>query len=370
MTIEHRAGAYRARVRRRGHDVSETFDTLEDARAWEAGVIAAIVRGEGPPRTLPEVPSPAFTASPVTVAGACREWLHGARDGVVRTRSDRRYREGSIHTTHYRLRLHVEPYFRGVPVAAITPGMLRRWLKQLQADTSASTARMAFDAFRPVLRLMHEDEVIPSNPAVGVRAPAAGEDARPIRYLTVAEGAALREAGRADEHPRIGAFIDLGLATGARRGELLGLTWGDVDLEGRAVTIARSFSLRTQTVGPTKSGKPRTVPIGPGVASRIRIHRLAVGRPGEDERVFPFDPRQAYARARGAVPSPLPTIHSMRHSAAAWWLASGLTVHAVADLLGHADPTLVIRLYGHAMPSEVNVAGDRLEAYLEASAAS
>jgi integrase len=29
----------------------------------------------------------------------------------------------------------------------------------------------------------------------------------------------------------------------------------------------------------------------------------------------------------------------MRHSAATWWLAAGLTVHVVADLLGHADPT-------------------------------
>ena len=73
-------------------------------------------------------------------------------------------------------------------------------------------------------------------------------------------------------------------------------------------------------------------------------------------------------RARAGLSEPLPTIHSLRHTAAAWWLASGLTVHAVAELLGHADPTLVIKLYGHALPSERSTAGERLEAFLAAAA--
>ncbi len=61
-------------------------------------------------------------------------------------------------------------------------------------------------------------------------------------------------------------------------------------------------------------------------------------------------------------------MHSMRHSAATWWLASGLTVHAVAELLGHADPTLVIKRYGHALPAERSAGGERLEAFLGAAA--
>ncbi len=56
------------------------------------------------------------------------------------------------------------------------------------------------------------------------------------------------------------------------------------------------------------------------------------------------------------VGTPPPTMHSMRHSAATWWLASGLTIHAVAELLGHADPTLVLKRYGHALPAEGSTA--------------
>ncbi|WP_217915656.1 tyrosine-type recombinase/integrase [Miltoncostaea marina] len=56
-------------------------------------------------------------------------------------------------------------------------------------------------------------------------------------------------------------------------------------------------------------------------------------------------------------------MHDLRHTAATFWLAAGLTVHAVAELLGHVDAALVLRLYGHALPAEVSTAGERMEAW-------
>ncbi|WP_217915870.1 tyrosine-type recombinase/integrase [Miltoncostaea marina] len=368
MTIDARGGAFRARVRRRGVNLTRTFPSLAEAQAWRHSVIAALERGGAPPDVAPvfeEDATPLVTSEPITVLDACREWAVGALRGTVRTRSGRRYRESSVHTCEYRLRLHVLPYLGRLPVGALTAGTVRRWLEELEADTSPTTARLALDALRPAMRRLVEHEVIPVNPCAGVRPPAAGEEARPIRFLTPDEGRALRNAADADGHPRIGAFVDLGLATGARRGELLALRWADVDLEAREVMVRASFNLRTRETGPTKSGKGREVPIGAQVAARMRRYRLAVGRPGDDERVFPFDPREAFGRVRTVLPAPLPTIHSMRHSAATWWLASGLTVHAVAELLGHADPTLVLKRYGHALPAERSTAGERLEAFLE-----
>jgi hypothetical protein len=46
-------------------------------------------------------------------------------------------------------------------------------------------------------------------------------------------------------------------------------------------------------------------------------------------------------------------------------LAAGLTVHEVADLLGHTTPALVVDRYGHAIPRQRAMAGDRLEAFLQ-----
>jgi integrase len=59
-------------------------------------------------------------------------------------------------------------------------------------------------------------------------------------------------------------------------------------------------------------------------------------------------------------------VHDLRHAAATHWLAAGLTPHAVARLLGHADPTLVLRRYGHALPDELARAGVALESFRRA----
>jgi hypothetical protein len=75
---------------------------------------------------------------------------------------------------------------------------------------------------------------------------------------------------------------------------------------------------------PTKSGEARVVPIGARLGARLREHRLAVGRPGDGERVFPFDPRQQWGRVVKAagLSSPLPggvgrglTVPGLAHSA-------------------------------------------------------
>lgn len=202
--------------------------------------------------------------------------------------------------------------------------------------------------------------------------PPVDDEERPARFLERDGAERLLEAAREDRHPLARPFVDLALATGARRGELLGIPWGPegLDLDRGVARITVSFELRTRTLGPTKSGKVREIPLGRNVAARTRELRMAQGRPADGERVFPFDPRPPFDRARAAagLAEPLPTIHSLRHTAASWWLVAGMTSHEVAELLGHADARLVERLYGHALPSRLSTAGDDLERFRESGA--
>ena len=367
MSVEERGGVFRARVRRRGLSLSASFPSEAEAEAWRAAAIVEIENDRTP--TMPERPTLSAPITPLTVEGACREWIAGAESGVVRTPKGRPYREGTLYTTEDRLRLHVLPYIGAMPVATLTPGVIRRWLEELQVETTATVAHTTLGAFRPVMRRLVELEVIPADPSRDVRAPA--YDPKPIRFLDPQEGARLRAAAYADHYPGVGAFVDLGLATGARRGELLGITWGPggLDLEERTATIAGSWSPRTKDTGPTKSGKTRTIPLGAEVTARMREYRMAAGRPPDGSRLFTAYPDRPWKRIRERAAWPIPSrrFTRCRHTAATWWLAAGLTVHAVAELLGHADASMVIKLYGHALPAEKSTAGDRLEAFLEGS---
>jgi len=64
---------------------------------------------------------------------------------------------------------------------------------------------------------------------------------------------------------------------GLRIGEVLALEWPDLDLVANTITVSRQ--IRRNVLGPTKGGKPRTVPMTPRLASHLRsVPRIHVGR--------------------------------------------------------------------------------------------
>ena len=67
------------------------------------------------------------------------------------------------------------------------------------------------------------------------------------------------------------------------------------------------------------------------------------------------------------VAAPAPTLHDARQAYATHALRAGLTLHAVARLLGHRDVSLVARRYGHALPDELADAGRILDRFRGAS---
>ncbi len=354
--IEPRGGRWRVRLRRHGRDASATFDTYADARAWEASFLAAVANGSPPPgrpRTL------AFQA--LTVTEAARDYISGAVEGKVLTRSQRPYAPSTIRSQENVLRRWVLPRIGRVPITALGRGDVLRMLEALVVEASPQTARNARDALRVVLQRQVDLEVIVANPAAGLRR-AGGSEHRPI-FLTVEQADQVQELADAHPHPCIGVMVALGLGTGARPGEIAAAAWGPtgVDLDRRVLVV--SGTLDRTGIGPPKSRRVREVPLGPELVSRLRRYRMASPRSADGERVIYRSTRRSWEQVRAALGMPELRAHDLRHTAATHWLAAGLSVHAVAELLGHTTAALVLRLYGHALPSELASAGDRLEAW-------
>lgn len=143
------------------------------------------------------------------------------------------------------------------------------------------------------------------------------------------------------------AFLVL---TGARRGEAAGLSWEDVDLSRRLVTIRRSYEATT------KSGRARTVPISAELA-RILVEHRARGRWARSA-VFPHpetgDPLTHNVKIglildaackRAGIPRM--RVHDLRHAHASLWLMAGGSLADVQRNLGHSTPVLTSETYGH-----------------------
>ena len=159
-------------------------------------------------------------------------------------------------------------------------------------------------------------------------------------------------------------------ATGCRRGELLALEWRDIDFHTGIITISKSLEQRN-----TKSGKPRRFLL-PSVAIRVLLeHRRSQQQenPIESRRrdlglIFctpegtyhkpdQISSRVAEIMAKACLPGI--SLHSLRHGHASQLLSQGVPIPTVSKRLGHANPSITLKLYSHALESDELAAAKR-----------
>ena len=168
-----------------------------------------------------------------------------------------------------------------------------------------------------------------------------------------------------------------------RRGELAGLTWRTLDLDGARLSVEQQL---IPTRGGVSFGEPksarsrRTVALDPNTVEALREHRatqlLERGFAGNayDDRdlVFcdalgaPIHPQrltQWFGDHRAAASIPTGTLHILRHTAATLALTAGVPVHIVAARLGD-DPKTVLSTYAHLLPQSDELAAERVAAAL------
>ncbi len=198
-----------------------------------------------------------------------------------------------------------------------------------------------------LLRLCVEWEIVPINPAQGVKSPRV--PAGRIRYLQPTELRVLLEA--CPEWLRHLAMV--AVCTGMRRGELLGLRWLDVDLVHARIMLPQ-----------TKNGEGRIVYLNQ-LAQEVLRSLGGTTQPKSLEKLFtdtsPEKASVAFKRACDSVGIFDFRFHDLRHTAASWLRMSGADIHTVAQLLGHKDLRMAAR-YQHLSPAFLADAVGKLDA--------
>jgi integrase len=170
--------------------------------------------------------------------------------------------------------------------------------------------------------------------------------------------------------PALAVFLFLAALTGARRGELCALRWSDIDFGAGTITIARSV-YETDGGGwaekGTKTHQARTIGIDDIGLEVLRRHRAAVdGLATQLELELPTD---GFVFSRSPVGSePIRPdvmtkfttrvaktagvethLHALRHFSATQGIAAGFDPVTVGARLGHADPSVTLRVYSHVL---------------------
>ncbi|MGH2973381.1 MAG: tyrosine-type recombinase/integrase [Solirubrobacterales bacterium] len=251
---------------------------------------------------------------------------------------------------------HLEPAFGDTPLAAITPDMVRRFIRskmvgQVDEDgedvpgLSPRTANALITPLSAMLTDARAEGLIPSNPCQQPRRGRHGASGRGSllaevkaekpKHLEPAEACALL-AAVPEEHRDM---VLAALSTGFRRGELIGLRWEDISWAEGRIELRRQLQRRKE-VKP-KYSSYREVPLYSGLRAALSKRRQAEGyvfldsegRPWADADTDRAFLRDAYEQARLSRPGVL--WHALRHTYASICAHGGIREDVVAVLMGH-----------------------------------
>jgi integrase len=305
--------------------------------------------------------------SSMTVEAYLRRWLV-AYEVAVKPATLACYRHGLEH--------YVIPRIGHIRLQAIQPAtitILYRELLECGGQAGGPLSPATVNHVHRVLRKALNDAVyvyrlLYSNPAQ----PATRPQAQPDKQFDLWTADELRRFLEVASDHRLGAFYRLAAYTGARRGELLNLSWRDLNLDAAELTISGSASTveGRRVSGTTKNGRSRTVTLDIGTVEAMRQHcerqrreRQASRRWWEDDGDLIFrredgqplhtDTPSCLMPDLVAVAGVRPArLHDLRHIHASTLLLAGVPIPVVAARLGHTHPAITLRVYAHFIGNE------------------
>ena len=310
----------------------------------------------------------------LTTGAYLQQWLDSYARSHVRPLTLWRYR-GIVER-------HLVPAIGNVPLTSLQPLHVQQAHNQaLAAGLSARSIVQHHRVLSEALKHAEQWGMASRNVARLVTPPRLAY--KEARFLDAAEARRLIEAARSTPYY---ALIDLGLATGLRRGELLGLQWRDIDLERGSVQVSRALQhipgagLQLHDVKSTRSR--RQLALSPSAVLVLRAHRdqaeavqaeagaelepsafvfcHPTGRPLSPNTVSHVFQRVAMvAGIDGAG------FHSLRHSHASLLLAQGANLKDIQILLGHSTIAITGDLYAHVTEQRQREVVARLDQALD-----
>jgi integrase len=313
---------------------------------------------------------------PTTFAAFLKEWFKEHAERNCTPKTVERYRE---------LAAYVLPHIGGIKLQDLSALTLERVFNRLKdaggrnrktkqaRPLSAKTVHHISSLVHVALDTAIRWKLLKSNPVNGVVLPKVLK--REATVLETGQISTFLDGARA---AGVYEFTMLSVSTGARRGELLALTWADVDFVGRVLRLSKSLEqtragLRVKC---TKGGKPREISLPKSSIEMLRNHRAAQS---ENRRMYGPDYRDdlnlVFATPEGDYLKPdsmtskiclLATkagldgasLHTLRHSHGSQLLSQGVSLPAVSKRLGHSSVYVTATIYAHALSADEVAAAD------------
>ena len=278
---------------------------------------------------------------------------------------------------------HILPVIGNMLLVDVSPAVITKLLVDFQRRGYAhASAVKLFNILNGIFTMAFLDDSIKINPMLKVKRPAPRKDEKKQeegdKALTVQELS--RVLSCVTQEPlKWQAYINLAADSGARRGELCGLQWSDIEWSKGTIIIRRNLQY-TPAAGvyetSPKNGKTRTVDIGEETLALLlklrreqaaeHLSKWVFTQDGMADPMHPQTPTRFFKKfgAKYGIEDFHP--HKLRHSSASIAITNGADVVSVSERLGHSDTAVTLRMYAHANEESIRRAGQTVRDALKA----
>ena len=287
--------------------------------------------------------------------------------------------------TRSAIRTHITPLLGPIQLKKLRAADLDHFYAQLRKRPGRRSPTLSPATIRRVYVIIHaalEQAVkwgwIAVNPADASSPP----KTRQAQIVSPApEGVARLLAMVEQEDPEFFTYLRVAVNTGARRSQVCGLQWGDVDLATGAVKFSRAVVDGPDgiAVKGTKTDRIYRVTLDAGTLDSLARHRTAMEERAElcgvelptKAFVFSYSPdcsapwrpdgvTSRWTKWRKKAGLEGVRLHDLRHFMATTMLTAGVPVSVVAGRLGHARPATTLNVYSHFVDAGDRIAADVL----------
>lgn len=311
-----------------------------------------------------------------TLAQWLNTWLYSYKKNNIKPKTFDQY--------EYTIRCRLCPEFGDKKLIDLKSTHLQNYYNRLfDEGLSARTIHIINTVLHAALKKAVKCGLIKNNVCDAIEMPHSSPKER--RVLTTDEQEVLIDRLRNDP---LGAIYIFALFTGLRRGEVLALTWDDVDLKNCVIRVNKTL-VRVKNYDNSKEktrlevGEPKTesgnrvIPIVDSLIPLLKKQKKRIERSGIDNKynlVFPsdygtyIDPgnyNRKFYKIIKELGLPKANPHSLRHSFATRALEAGVDLKTTQELLGHSSVEITANLYTHALMKHKKEEIEKLNKFLK-----
>jgi integrase len=275
-----------------------------------------------------------------------------------------------------------------IPIQKLTLGTVQQFYSHLVSDDghglTATTARRYHALLHRALKVATKRGLIDRNPL-------ADEDAFELRveqpeHVVWTPQELSVYLSEAMTH-RLGRALYLAAMSGARRGEVVGLQWRDLDLEEGEWNVVRTELVTGPGTPKSKAGR-RTIGLDPSTVQMLtqwrteqRKELLADGvnilgiddlpvfnSPGTTTVINPDSLTRLHGRVVKKAGLPHMRLHGLRHLHGSFLVSAGESLKAISTRLGHSTPAFTLSVYVRDLPQERQAMATRFASILDEAA--